>query len=220
MKKPSAVLTILVINIALFVMQIISKSADFPLTEMLWLDSAKVISQPWIIVTSMFLHGSFEHILFNMFVLLMFGSLIEQRIGTKRFYMIYFASGILAAIAFVVTPFGNYAVGASGAIMGILGVTIMLLPHLQVLFFFVIPMSMRTAGIIIAMVDILGVLGVGPGGIANISHLAGLACGLGYGYYLKSKKQKVMRPEVRKKRTKRTEMSDDDIEAYLRYGRL
>ncbi|MGM5488910.1 MAG: rhomboid family intramembrane serine protease, partial [Nanobdellota archaeon] len=223
MRKPSAVITILSANIVFFILQILFEAANLPFTELLWLESSRVLMNPWILVTSMFLHAGITHIFFNMFVLLMFGPLIEQRIGTRRFYYLYFMAGIIAAIAFVVTPFGMRAVGASGAIMGILGMTIMLLPHLQVLFFFVIPMSLRTAGIIIAAVDILGLLGVGPGGIANVSHLAGLACGLAYGYYLKQKKHaydKRSNTITIKPTRKSNEMSDDDIEAYLKHGRL
>jgi len=69
-----------------------------------------------------------------MYALLIFGPLIESKIGSKRFIMIYFISGLLAGIGS--TFFYAKALGASGAIMGILGVTIVMMPNLRVLLFF------------------------------------------------------------------------------------
>ena len=172
----NAVLPIIIINIIFFVLQQII--AGF--TDSLLLVSSDIFTRPWILVTSMFLHGSITHLLFNMYALFLFGTLIEQRIGTRRFLILYFASGILASLGFalfqeLILRSTGAGLGASGAVMGVLGMTIMLLPHLRVLFFFVIPMSMRTAGIIFAIIDFLGVFGIGIPGIANIAHLVGLA---------------------------------------------
>ena len=63
----------------------------------------------------------------------------------------------------------------------------MLFPHLKVLMFFAIPMSLRTAGIIFAMLDIFFLFV--PNGIANMARLAGLASGLVYGKYLLGQKK-------------------------------
>ena len=179
---------------------------------------------PWAtLITSMFLHASPTHLLFNMFVLFMFGSLLEQRIGTRRFLLVYFGTGIIAALAFAVVSIGS-AVGASGAIMGVLGVTIMLFPDLKVFFLLVpYPITLRTAGIIIAAIDLLGFVGIGLSGVANIAHLGGLAAGLLYGYYLSQQKKSFQRKFHQPSRSSRSssiEMSDEDIEEYLRKGRL
>ncbi|PLW79891.1 DUF1751 domain-containing protein [Candidatus Woesearchaeota archaeon] len=217
--------TLLAINITFFLLQM--TLGDW-FTRLFLLDSANIFTRPWIIFTSMFLHSNTNHLFFNMFALFMFGPLIEQRIGGKRFLIVYFLSGIAAALAFALTPLGgSYALGASGAIMGMLGVTIMLMPDLRVLFFFVVPMSLRTAGIIFAALDILGLFGIGMPGVANISHLAGLACGLIYGYYLLKKKKEysrsiVVRHHTRKniKKDSSIDMSEEDINNYMKYGRL
>ncbi len=79
------------------------------------------------------------------------------------------------------------AVGASGAIMGFLGLVIMLLPKMRILFFFIIPMNMRTAGIIFAAIDLIGFITPGDG-IAHLAHLAGLTAGLAFGYYFVKQK--------------------------------
>ena len=225
-KIKDAVIPLVLINIAVFILQATLGSW---FTEMFLLASQDVLSRPWILLTSMFLHGGTSHLLFNMYALFIFGPLIEQRIGVKRFVFIYFLSGIFAAI--MSTFFYSRALGASGAIMGIIGVTIMLFPNLRVLLFFFIPMSLRTAGIIFALVDILGVFV--PSGVANIAHLVGLGCGLVFGYYLIQKKKQFTKRFTKKshnpkKRTihhisahnKNIEMSKDEIEDYIQHGRL
>ncbi len=54
--------------------------------------------QPWQIVTHMFMHGNFMHILFNMFALWMFGTAVEQVLGSKKFLFIYFSAGLGAVL--------------------------------------------------------------------------------------------------------------------------
>ena len=223
----NATLVLVIVNVIIFLVQQLNPN----FTEMFLLNSADVMARPWILVTSMFLHGGLAHLLFNMYALFIFGSLIERKIGTKRFVFIYFVAGIVAAL--FSTLFYARALGASGAIMAILGVTIMLMPDLQVLFFFMIPMSLRTAGIIFALIDIAGLFY--ESGIANAAHLAGLACGLIYGYLLLRKKNLFNRRFVgmatskghssrvfieRPRNTNRQEMSEREIEDYLKYGRL
>jgi len=205
----SVILPIIIANIIMFALQIITGNS---FTNALILRAGDLVVRPWTLVTSMFLHGSVLHIFFNMYVLFMFGPLLEQRIGPKRFLLIYFVSGILAAlISQFIYP---AALGASGAIMGIIGVVIMLLPNLRVLFFFVIPMPLWIAGIVIAAIDIFGALGCG-GQVANVAHLVGLGCGLFYGWLLKGQKRKFHR-----KFEQKSYMSSDDVDEYLRSGRI
>jgi len=221
-----ASLLLIVANIFVFGLQMIFKSS----VNSFILVSSDIITRPWIILSSMFMHASPTHLLFNMYALFLFGNLVEQRIGTKRFVGLYFASGIVAAIGFsvfreLILNNTGAALGASGAIMGILGMTIMIFPNLKVLFFFVIPMSMRTAGIIFALIDVFGIFY--PSGIANTAHLAGLAVGLLYGWYLLSKKKKITVQIINKpfKKSKQKEkgnimLTSEEIEEYMKNGRL
>lgn len=182
-------MSLIVINIVMFILQSL-----FPIiTDTLKLVPAQIISQPWTLCTSMFLHGNLTHLFFNMYALLLFGGLIERMIGSKRFLGIYIGAGLFASVIFTVFQhtFGNPligALGASGAIMAVLGLVIVLLPNMKVLFFFIIPMNMRTAGIIFALIDIVGLFGVSTG-IAHSAHLGGLLCGLLYALYLKKTKK-------------------------------
>lgn len=78
--------------------------------------------QWWRIITSMFLHAGFLHVLFNMFSLFLFGPELEKIAGKVRFLTIYFLAGIFGNVATFILVDGNYwSVGASGAIFGIFG---------------------------------------------------------------------------------------------------
>lgn len=217
----NASLILILVNIVVFLLQFLL-GENF--TKLFMLVPADVLIRPWTLLTSMFLHGSPAHLLFNMYALFIFGSLIEQRIGTKRFVTIYIFAGLFAGIIYSV--FSTIpALGASGAIMAILGLTIMLLPDLRVLFFFVIPMSLRTAGIIFALIDLVGLFNPNSG-IAHLAHLGGLFIGLLYGYYFIKQRKKFAKKFVRStpsnSKTKKDtiEMTDEDIEEYISKGRL
>jgi uncharacterized protein len=225
-KIKNVALTLLGINVLIFLLQIILGDT-FTITFLL--DSSNILTQPWTLITSMFLHSGPTHLLFNMYALFLFGTLVEQRIGSKRFLYVYFISGILASIGFAL--FHNFivgmpasAVGASGAIMGILGVTIMLFPDLKVLFFFFIPMTLRTAGIIFALIDVFGLFY--NSGIANSAHLAGLASGLLFGWHLISKKKQFQQKFQSKKKVAHSKqnkdimMSTEELQEYMKNGRL
>lgn len=81
----------------------------------------------WRLVTAMFLHASILHIAFNMFALYWLGTIVEEAIGTGRFVLIYFASGLAgSAGALVFSSPVDVTVGASGAIFGIMGALLVL----------------------------------------------------------------------------------------------
>lgn len=107
--------------------------------------------------------------------------------------------------------------------MGIIGVTIMLIPDLRLLLFFAIPMTLRTAAIIFVIIDVFGIF-FQPG-VANFAHLMGLTCGVIYGYLLLLKKHKFRErftekpPKIHHK-THGIELNKNDIEEYLKHGRL
>ena len=91
--------------------------------------------------TSMFMHGGWEHIIFNMLFLWIFGNNVEDALGKVRFFLWYIAGGLAATAlqTFVTLTFGNPQdasipnIGASGAIAAVLGGYFVLLPHARVL---------------------------------------------------------------------------------------
>lgn len=113
-------------------------SPEFFLTNFALTPSLILIGQSlWTLITSMFVHGSFFHIFANMFSLFFIGNFLEKIIGRKRFFWIYILSGIIGGIFFILSAliFGDLdtpAVGASGAIFGLLGVLAVLVPWSKV----------------------------------------------------------------------------------------
>ena len=206
-KIKSAIMPLIAANVIFFILQMTVKN----FTESFILVGNDVFSRPWILLTSMFLHGGVYHLLVNMYVLAMFGSILEQRIGAKRIVLLYFSSGLLAS--FLSSFFYARALGASGAIYGVIGALIIIMPGLQLLFFFLIPTPLWLAGIIYVMIDVFGVFF--PSGTGNIAHLIGIAFGLGYGLYLKKKSFEYGRRFASKKH-----LNKNEIEEYLKTGRI
>jgi membrane associated rhomboid family serine protease len=202
------VMPLVILNVIFFILQNVLGRA---FTDTFILVGGDVFARPWIMLTSMFLHGGPYHLLFNMYVLYAFGPLLEQRIGTKRFISMYLVSGILAA--FVSSFFYPLSLGASGAIMGMLGVLIILMPDLKLLFFFVVPMQLWVAAIVFVVIDVFGILF--PSGIGNIAHLVGMGVGLVYGLYLKKQRKK-----FHKKFSSTSHLDSQDVEDYLNSGRI
>lgn len=136
----------------------------------------------WQIVTHMFLHGSFSHIFFNMYALMVFGSVLENIIGSKKFLTFYMVSGIGAAALYLgvqaLTFQYHLCVGASGAIYGVLLGYAMMFPD-SVLTLFFPPVSMKAKWMVLIFVAIelgIGVLGVNDG-VAHFAHLGGMLVG-------------------------------------------
>jgi membrane associated rhomboid family serine protease len=92
------------------------------------------VPEPLTLVTSQFLHGSFPHILGNMLFLWIFGNNIEDRLGHVKYLIFYIACGVLAALTqwFFSIQSGVPALGASGAIAGVLGAYILRFPTAKI----------------------------------------------------------------------------------------
>jgi len=150
-------------------------------TELFLLDK-EVYFQIWRFFTAIFLHADLTHLIFNLFGLVLFGSILESFIGGKRFLFVFISTGILANVLSV--NFYASSLGASGAIFGVIGALIFLKPML-VVWTYGLPMPLFIAGVLWAAADILGVFGFGQTGIGNIAHLSGLVFGLLFGFYFR-----------------------------------
>ena len=157
----------------------------------------------WQVLTHMFMHGGFWHILFNMYTLWLFGSVVENIIGSKKFLLFYFVCGLGAAGLHLGVEFlqmqsfmegaalGNSValqniavikltptVGASGAIYGVLIGYAMLFPASKMtLLFPPVTLSAKWMGIVFAAIELLtGVTGT-VAGVAHFAHLGGMLIG-------------------------------------------
>ncbi len=141
-----------------------------------------LLQRPWTLITHMFVHANFDHLFWNMLFLFFFGMELERRVGESKYLQIYLISGIVAALAqLLISP--GVLVGASGALYGVLGCLAIIAPEIRVLIFFVIPLSIRYAVVLFALIDFL-MMGSGDN-IAHMAHIAGLLGGLAYGYAMK-----------------------------------
>jgi membrane associated rhomboid family serine protease len=163
-----------------FVLQLLIPSY----TAHLILNPVLVLERPWTLVTHIFLHGSFEHFFFNMLFFVFFGPVLERRIGSMKFLLIFFLAGIIAGIGWCLTAVTS-ALGASGALSGIFATLAVLMPRMKVYLFFFIPLEMWMAVIFFALIDFM-LIGSGDM-IAHTAHLSGLFFGLLAGYTLKGK---------------------------------
>jgi membrane associated rhomboid family serine protease len=156
--------------------------------------------------TYMFMHGGFEHILFNMFAVWMFGRVLEQVWGSKRFLIFYIVCGVGAGLCQEVAQYASYlidglnryemvntstglismsaylnlwtTVGASGAIYGILLAFGMTFPNQPIYIYFLFPIRAKYFVAIYAALELLLGLAQTGDGVAHFAHLGGMLFGL------------------------------------------
>jgi len=145
---------------------------------------ALFLRQPWTIVTSIFVHGSFNHILFNMISLFFLGSFLIRVVGERSFLWVYFLGGLAGNALFMVLAHpASTGVGASGAIYAVGGTLAMMAPRLPVFVFpFPFPIPLW-----VALIAFLALSFIIPG-IAWEAHVGGLLLGLIAGYLFKRKR--------------------------------
>jgi len=195
-------ITLVIICVVVFLFQIIDES----ITDQYALVSVTVLSAPWTLITSIFLHGSFEHLFYNMFALALFGYILENIIGGKKFLALFFVSGVISGLGSAI--FYDASIGASGAIFGILGTLAVLRPRMRVYMGLGVPMPMFFAVVVWAAGDLIGFFA--PSGVAHAAHLAGLGFGLIIGFYLRKRYGERTTP----KRKSRVSINEEDFEEW------
>ncbi|QZK90069.1 MULTISPECIES: rhomboid family intramembrane serine protease [Flavobacterium] len=141
-------------------------------------------------ITSGFLHADMMHLFFNMFTLWMFAPVVLGQLGNFSFLLIYFGSlifGSLLTMVFHNNDYGYRAVGASGAVTGVLYSAILLQPDMMLGIFFIIPMPAYIFGILYLLYSIYGMRAKND----NIGHTAHFGGAVG-GYLITLIKQPTM----------------------------
>ncbi|MBT8385018.1 MAG: rhomboid family intramembrane serine protease [Bacteroidia bacterium] len=148
---------------------------------------------PWQFVTHMFMHGGFMHILFNMYGLWAFGSPLEQLWGRNKFFFFYFSAGLGAALIYTVAnyffeDFNAVAVGASGAVYGVLVAFAMKFPNAKLaLIFFPVPIAAKYFIPLLVFGDLFfGFTSYSVGNIAHFAHIGGALVGFLISLYWKN----------------------------------
>jgi membrane associated rhomboid family serine protease len=143
------------------------------------------------LITSMFMHGGWAHLIGNMLYLFIFGDNVEDRTGKLRFVLFYVITGIVAAMAHVGATYlfgGDMRVpmiGASGAISGVLGAYLVLFPRKRVRVILIRILTSVPAWVAVGVwfafqiLNGLGALGGASGGVAYAAHVGGFVAGMG-----------------------------------------
>ncbi len=164
--------------------------------------------KPWQIITHMFMHGDFGHLLFNMLALWMFGAILENLWGFKRFIIFYITCGLGAAFAHLIflyfdvekaiVSYENSAIsleqvqakifgstlGASGAVFGCLAAFGYLFPNTLIYIYFLIPIKAKYFVILYAGIELfLSVKNSAGDDVAHIAHLGGAVVGFALVYF-------------------------------------
>ena len=207
-KLPTVTKNLLIINVLCFFGMLVAKRYGIDVENLLglhfFLASDFNLSQ---LISYMFMHANFQHIFFNMFAVWMFGRVLEQVWGPKRFLTYYLICGIGAGLIQELVQYLEYAftlsnydsvnlgiaggiipmeeylnmmttVGASGAVYGILLAFGMLFPNSQ-MFIFPLPFPIKAKYFVIGYAVLELFLGLGGGdGVAHFAHLGGMLFGL------------------------------------------
>jgi membrane associated rhomboid family serine protease len=152
-----------------------------PVTYYLELNPQAILKfQIWRFITYMFAHGGFWHIAINMWGLYLFGSLLEKRMGTLKFLLLYFVSGIAGGLLWFAFNWNSYipCVGASAALFGVMTGAAMLYPDMMIMLLIPpIPLKLKTFVLLYAAIESFSsILGVDTY-VAHLAHLGGLAGG-------------------------------------------
>lgn len=188
-----AVTSILIVNIAVFLTWNISGGArpepDFMINNFLVSWEALAEGRFWILITSAFSHNMFFHLFMNMFVLINFGVVVESTIGFSRFVKFYLVAGAVSSFshafvsAWVLHQPELPALGASGAISGVVLLYSLMYPKQKILIFALIPVPALWAVAVFVGLDIWGLIAQAEGGglpIGHGAHLGGVLTGVIY----------------------------------------
>ncbi len=183
-RVPKYTIILMVACVAVFILQ---TAFGTPFMEIFAIRGPDAVGKGyiWQFVTSIFLHGDELHLLMNMIILFIFGATVESALGKKRYLTLFFVSGVGANVLyiFLTSIFSPgttyvYALGASGAIFGIIGAYGLMFPRRWIF----IPPGIPLPGIVaVAVFGVLefiyGISGVQEG-VANFAHLGGIIFGV------------------------------------------
>ena len=159
--------------------------------ENLWLyaDLRDLVFHFWGILSHMFLHDSFWHLVNNMIGLYLSGRIVSDLIGDRRILPIYLFGGLAGALVYVVTAqfflgVGSYALGASAAVMALGGAALILAPNYRVHLLFLGAVKVKYVVLLLVLLDLVGIAGTYPAG-GHAAHIAGFAMGCFFVFQLR-----------------------------------
>jgi membrane associated rhomboid family serine protease len=174
----NATMALIIINVAVFLLNRASPRSQLYLA----LIPQLVVQRGffWTVVTYMFVHGGFTHILFNMLGLFIFGSPLERQMGSNEFLLFYLTTGVGTGLFSLVL--GTNVVGASGAIYALLLAYATFFPNSRIFIFGLLPLRAPVAVALFAGLSLFFHFSGVAGRVAHLAHLAGIV--LGYFYFV------------------------------------
>ena len=177
----SVTLGLIVLNIIIFFLSPFGLPVDAFINDY-GFSTASALAKPWTWVTSLFIHASLLHILYNMLGLFFFGRNLEKEIGTGHFLMVYFVGGLFAnLVSMIVLPSDIPSIGASGAVFAVIGAAILIKPFGLTMFPFIIPLPLGVVGIVYALSATVLFFTETVTTINHAAHFGGLLFGIIYG---------------------------------------
>lgn len=179
------VTTLIVINVAVWLVQQTGEYWYNALYQFGALQTARVVhGEIWRLFTAQYLHASWLHLAVNMIALHFLGRPLEERWSPRKFFAVYTACGLAGNLFFtilgtkgVIDP-SQAAVGASGSIYGLLGIVAVLFPKAEVLVYYLFPVRIRVAAVVLGVIAFMSVIQRGSNYGGEACHLAGLAFGV------------------------------------------
>ena len=172
---------LIALNVLIFIITLLRPEA---VISRLGLTPALLSQQPWTIITAIFVHGGFGHILFNMISLYFLGSFFLRAAGERSFLVVFFLGGLAGNfLYFLLGPRFTPGIGASGGIFALGGALAVMVPRVPVFIFFIpVPIPLWVAILIFFLLSFLP-------NIAWQAHLGGLLLGLVAGLIIKRRRQ-------------------------------
>ena len=196
-------------NVGVFLLTTFAPAVVLPMA----LVPAFIPYRPWTLLTYMFLHAGFGHLLFNMLGLYFFGPRVESRLGGRRFLGLYLTSGLVGALLSIATPYARI-VGASGAVFGVMLGFARYWPREPIYLWGVFPVEARVLVVVTTVLALWGAFSRATGGIAHFAHLGGYVGGFVYLRWVEARSPAARFRAQLAPKPKRT--SDADIERWRR----
>jgi membrane associated rhomboid family serine protease len=168
---------LLLANTAVYVLQMVFGDA---LTYQLAFIPAAALVRPWTVITYMFAHGGFMHLLLNMVGLFFFGPPLEERLGSRDFLIFWFVCGLGGAALSFAFAFHAPIIGASAAVYGVLLAFAMFWPDMPIYIWGILPVKAKwLVGVVFAL-SVINAFGGAADGVAHFAHLGGFAAAFLY----------------------------------------
>lgn len=167
---------LLIANTVVFLLQNVIPS----LTMQLAFIPALTLVRPWTLLTYMFAHGGFGHLIFNMIALFFFGPPLEDRLGSRGFLIFWLVSGLGGAALSFFFAYDAPIIGASAGVYGVLLAFAMFYPDMPIYIWGILPVKAKWLVAFMFVLSLMNAVGGASDGVAHFAHLGGLAGGYLY----------------------------------------